>query len=394
MESGNNGDHGRGSLPAKNQEPLVSTIIPAFNAAESLQETLTSVTRQTYRNLDIIVVDDGSTDDTAEIARRHMRLDTRVRLLQKENGGVASARNAGIHASRGEYVAFIDADDLWHRTKIEKQVAVLRAASQNVALVYAPFRLIDEQGSVLGFQRRIGVEGWVLYRHFHANLVGNGSSILVRRTVLEELGGFDTTLRAAGAEGCEDLLLQLRIAARYQFREVPEYLVGYRRRRGSMSSDSEQMLRSGTLAVRMALEECGAIPNLSRDAILVRYEWYRLRRAAQRGQIGKSMHQFFVQFVQNPLLVLILLGDDLMVAVPRGVSRLMAALRHRLSVSYSDVSDRHFYTRDPVADIGSNRPMLMSLVFTRLARFDRAYRPKAALVSLRHSTIERSDFSI
>jgi hypothetical protein len=96
--------------------------------------------------------------------------------------------------------------------------------------------------------------------------------------------------------------------------------------------------------------------------------------------------------VQNPLLELILLGDDLMVAVPRGMSRLMAALLRRLSCP--DVSGRHFYTRNPAADIGSNRPVLMSLVFARLARLDRAYGPKAALVSLRPSTMEGSDFSI
>jgi len=351
--------------------------VPAFNAAETLPETLGSVRNQTYRNLDIVVVDDGSTDDTAAIVHSHMKQEPRLRLLQQRNGGVASARNAGIDAAAGDFVAFIDADDLWHPTKIAKQMALLLSANATMALVYAPFRLIDADGHVLGSQNRIGVDGWVLYRHFHVNLVGNGSAILVRKAVLQELGGFDTSLREAQAEGCEDLLLQLRIAARYQFGEVPEYLVGYRRRPGSMSSDTEQMLRSGMLAVRRALAECGDIPNLSRDTILIRYEWQRLRNAVRRGDFGASIRQFFHQFGVRPLFALVLLIDDLMIAVPKGLRGLARLTRRQLRVASSVIgSSRHFYEFNTLAGIDKRRPILMSLVFDHLARFDRAYRPR------------------
>jgi cellulose synthase/poly-beta-1,6-N-acetylglucosamine synthase-like glycosyltransferase len=305
-----------------------------------------------------------------------MLRDPRARLLQKENGGVASARNAGIHASKGEFVAFIDADDLWHPTKIAKQMAILLSAGPSMALVYAPFRLIDAEGKVLTSQRRVSVNGWVLYRHFHANLVGNGSSILVRKSVVEELGGFDPALRAAGAEGCEDLLLQLRIAARYQFGEVPEYLIGYRRRPGSMSSNAEQMLRSGMLALRTALAECGHIPHLSHDAILIRYEWQRLRSAARRGRFGDGIRQFFRQFSRNPFLVMVLLGDDLIVVASRVLHGSMKAIKGRLGSSFAKSTvPRHFYEFDPASEIGRKRPVLMSLVLGRLARLDQTYRP-------------------
>ena len=374
VENCGRGDHGEES---EEHLPLVSVVMPAFNAAETLPETLMSVRNQTYKNLDLIVVDDGSIDDTAAIVRSHMVHDPRIRLVQKQNGGVASARNAGIHASKGQLVAFIDADDLWHPTKIAKQVAVLLSAGPSMALVYAPFRLIDTNGRVLGSQRRVGVDGWVLYCHFHANLVGNGSSILVRKAVLQALDGFDASLRAAGAEGCEDLLLQLRIAARYQFGEVPEYLVGYRRRPGSMSSDSEQMIKSGMLAVGIALAECGDIPHLSRDAILVRYEWQRLRSAARRGEVGASLRQFIRQTRANPLLAMALLGDDLMTAIPTGFRNLATALRRWFWSSSSEMSfPQHFYLFNPTSGIGHRKPMLMSFIFERLARFDHAYRPK------------------
>jgi glycosyltransferase involved in cell wall biosynthesis len=369
--------HGDAQGRAEDHEPLVSVVVPAFNAAQTLPETLNSVRAQTYQNLDIVIVDDGSTDDTAAIVRNHMTQDPRIRLLSQNNGGVASARNAGIGAAAGDFIAFVDADDLWHPTKIAKQMALLLSASSTTALVYAPFRLIDGDGRVLGSQHRIGVDGWVLYRHFHVNLVGNGSSILVRKAVLKELGGFDTGLRAAGAEGCEDLLLQLRIATRYQFGEVPEYLVGYRQRLGSMSSDTEQMLKSGMLAVRHALAQCGDLPHLSRDAILLRYEWQRVRSAARRGDILASIRQFIHHFRQNPLFAMILLGDDLMIAIPKGFHEVAREMRHRMRFSPAATPSRqHFYDFDPTADIGRGRPILMSLVFDRLARFDRAYRPQ------------------
>jgi Glycosyl transferase family 2 len=83
-------------LADTDHDPIVSVVIPAFNAARTLQETLTSVSQQTYRALDIVVVDDGSTDETAALVRDHIRVDPRVRLVQKPNGGIASARNAGI----------------------------------------------------------------------------------------------------------------------------------------------------------------------------------------------------------------------------------------------------------------------------------------------------------
>ena len=208
--------------------PLVSVVVPAFNAAKTISDTLRSISQQTYAALEIVVVDDGSTDETAEIARHHGETDSRVRVITKLNGGVASARNAGIHCTTGAFVAFIDADDLWHPTKIAKQLKVLLAGGPDMALVYAPFRLIDADGRVLASPHKYGVNGWVIHRHFYSNFVGNGSALLVRRSVLEEFGGFDSCLLQQGAEGCEDLLLQLRIATRYRFGEVSEYLVGYR----------------------------------------------------------------------------------------------------------------------------------------------------------------------
>src|SRR5439155_4413373 len=119
--------------PAKNPSllndtgtPLVTVVIAAFNAMAHIEETCLSALRQTYRSLEVIVVDDGSTDETSRIVQRLAASDSRVRLIRQQNRGVAAARNAGIAAASGEFIAPLDADDLWDSTKIERQVRRLQ----------------------------------------------------------------------------------------------------------------------------------------------------------------------------------------------------------------------------------------------------------------------------
>ena len=353
--------------------PLVSVVVPAFNAAKTIAETLHSISEQTYRVLEIVVVDDGSTDETADIARRRGEVDARLRIVAKSNGGVASARNAGIRSSKGEFVAFIDADDLWHPTKIAKQLAVLLAGGPDMALVYAPFRLIDADGRVLASPHKYGVNGWVIHRHFYSNLVGNGSALLVRRSVLEEFGGFDSWLLQQGAKGCEDLLLQLRIAARYRFGEVSEYLVGYRRQPDSMSSNTDQMIRSGILAVNKALSECRHIPSLSAATMLKRYALQRLRTQVRDGQLRESLWPLLRQIAVSPAFTAGALWSEL-AALAGKVSR--AATRTLLPGRPGNTLP-HFYELDPLDGIDLHHDTATSRALRRLARFDRSYRPLA-----------------
>lgn len=354
--------------------PLVSVVVPALNAGKTIRETLHSISQQTYRAIEVVVVDDGSTDETAEIARRHSVADPRFRVVSKPNGGVASARNEGIGASKGEFVAFIDADDLWHPTKIEKQLATLLSGGGDMALVYSPFRLIDAEGRVLASPHKYGVSGWVLYRHFHTNLVGNGSALLIRRKVLEEFGGFDTSLRRQGAEGCEDLLLQLRIAKRYRFGEVSEYLVGYRKLPDNMSSDADQMIRSGMLAVNKALSECHDVPGLSADAMLKRYEWQRLKVSLRKGRACDGLRSFARQFTADPAFVIRALWTELM-AIP---NKLRGRALSRLGwIVDGGASPQHFYEFDPKTGIDPDHSTATSRALRPLAALDRAYRPKS-----------------
>ena len=129
--------------------PLISVIVPAYNAETFIQRTLDSILTQTYTNIEVLVVDDGSQDRTAEIVESFVEKDSRVTLLKQKNAGVATARNLAIEKSRGEYIAPIDADDIWYPQKLEKQVQCMLEADQSIGLVYAWSVRIDEDDVIV-----------------------------------------------------------------------------------------------------------------------------------------------------------------------------------------------------------------------------------------------------
>jgi glycosyltransferase involved in cell wall biosynthesis len=218
--------------------------VPAYNAEATIDETLRSVRSQTHRELEIIIVDDGSTDSTVSIAKKHAVVDARIRVISQKNSGVATARNTGWWTARSNYIAFVDADDLWAPTKIERQLDALLSGGENVGLVYTWFREIDEKGRILKRAADRRISGNVLEHILSGNFVGNGSSALVRRRALVEVGGFEPALQVAGAHGCEDWLFYYRVAVKFDFALVPDHLTGYRSHAERMSSNRPRMLRS------------------------------------------------------------------------------------------------------------------------------------------------------
>lgn len=175
-----------------NGAPLVSVVIPAYNAARFIERTLKSALRQTYRNLQILLIDDGSTDDTRPLAGAVIGNDDRVRIISVPNGGVAKARNIGIAESTGGFVAFLDADDLWHPRKIELQLTTLLASNDDRAsAVYAFSRVIDLDDRVMRSANTYACGGYVLARLLYAKFIGNGSSLLVRREAAVRVGGMN-----------------------------------------------------------------------------------------------------------------------------------------------------------------------------------------------------------
>jgi glycosyltransferase involved in cell wall biosynthesis len=234
---------------SSSQSHLVSVVIPAFNAEATIHDTLRSVRSQTHLNLEIIVVDDGSTDRTGSIVESHASSDPRVTLISQANAGVAAARNVGWRSAHSDLIAFLDADDLWAPSKIEKQLEVMLSGGESVGLVYTWFCLIDEQNRIRAEVAGRQIEGDVLEQALTLNFIGNGSSTLIRRRLLIEIGGYDTSLRDADAQGCEDMQLYYRIARKAHYGLVPEHLTGYRVVVNRMSSDRLRMFRSFSMVV-------------------------------------------------------------------------------------------------------------------------------------------------
>lgn len=223
---------------------LVSVIIPAFNAEPYIRDTLRSVLGQTHQELDVIVVDDGSTDSTAEIVSDYCRSDPRVRLLRQPNLGVATARNHALSQAHGTYLAPVDADDLWHPRKIERQLEIIRRDGPQIGVVYCWVCVIDETGSVIEYKRPRPPGSQAFLQLAGSNFVGCASVPLMRTAAVVSAGGYDADFRRAGAEGCEDYSLYLKLAESWQFALVPDFLVGYRQTAKSMSANVLQMQRS------------------------------------------------------------------------------------------------------------------------------------------------------
>lgn len=240
--------------------PLVSVIVAAYNAAPFIEETCRSAMHQTHTNLEIIVVDDGSTDRTAEIVSALSAEDPRVRLISQPNAGVAAARNRALAAASGEFVAPLDADDLWDPTKIARQVQRFADAGPDCGLVYCWWVWIDVAGRLLDSSPGWRVEGHMLHRLVEVNFTGSASVPLYRRADLDAIGGFDTSLRDLGAQGCEDWDVALKVAERRSVAVAPAVLVGYRRRADSLSAARDTMWRSQTLVLSRLAARDRTIP--------------------------------------------------------------------------------------------------------------------------------------
>ena len=252
---------------AGSRRPLVSVIIPAFNAQATLREAASSALASTYGDLELIIVDDGSTDATRELADELGRADPRVRVVTRANGGLSAALNSGFAAAQGDYIARLDADDLWHPAKLERQIE-LALGDPELAFIFTWVRYVDEDGCVVRDGPRQSFPRRALCRGLYESIVGGGSSALMKRSAVIAAGGCDERLRS-----WEDLLLQLKISARHPVGCVPEHLVGYRVRPGSLSQDPAQMLRTW----RTVREEVKALFPVIPAAV---HAWAHCRRCA------------------------------------------------------------------------------------------------------------------
>jgi glycosyltransferase involved in cell wall biosynthesis len=226
---------------------LVSAIIPAYNASAYIADAIDSVLAQTYPAVEIIVTNDGSTDRTPDVLASYAGS---ITVVDQPNRGLAAARNRAVRAARGEYLAFLDADDVWHPGKIARQVDVLCAQPQHV-LVHTKADYIDANGHpvVVPESSWVGtIHGDCTHRLLDHNAV-TVSSVLMRRQLL------DAEPFRPGMQGCEDWELWLRLSLKGPFAYISEPLTTYRLHEANMSSGTMPMLRASIAAIKTFLQQ-------------------------------------------------------------------------------------------------------------------------------------------
>lgn len=263
--------------------PLISVIIPAYNAQKTIQETINSVLEQTFTDWELIVIDDGSQDDTVKVVKNIT--DPRIKIFSYPNARQAVSRNRGLAQATGDYIAFLDADDQWSADKLEAQFNTLKA-NPSAAVAYSWTNWIDESSQ---FLRRGGYpqfNGNVYSQMLLGNFLENGSNPLIKSQALAKIGNFDPALTPA-----EDWDLYLRLAACYQFALVPAAQIFYRVSAESASSQLVNLELACLQVVKKAFEQApSSLKYLQRDSLANLYK-YLTFKALEGGLTASKARQ-------------------------------------------------------------------------------------------------------
>jgi glycosyltransferase involved in cell wall biosynthesis len=222
--------------------PEISVVVPAYNCAATIRQTLVSISNQTFTDIEIIVVDDGATDATSEILGAFE--DRRLRVVRQVNRGLAGARNTGIHNARGKYIAFCDADDIWEAEKLERHYLHLES-DPNIGISFAGSSMIDQNGQQLKISQRPKLKNISAADVFKRNPIGNGSAAVVRREAFDSIAyrpyaeterdwWFDESMRQS-----EDIDAWMRfvLASDWKIEGIEGLLTRYRIQAGGLSAN-------------------------------------------------------------------------------------------------------------------------------------------------------------
>lgn len=224
-----------------NKRPKISVVLPTYNRAQLLKRSIQSVLDQTYKDFEVIVVDDGSTDNTEEVVRRLIIKDKRVRFIKfKENKGANAARNAGIRASRGKFVAFQDSDDVWNPIKLAVQIKVLNKAPKEVGAVYCAWRVVGEKSKIMPPKRILNKSGNIHKVLLRGNFITT-QVVVLKKDCFRKVGLFDENLPRY-----QDWEMWIRVAKYYNFKFIDKLLVIQYMQKKSISANREaQVLATG-----------------------------------------------------------------------------------------------------------------------------------------------------
>ena len=248
----------------------MSVITTVYNAESFLEATLRSLLAQTFTDFEAVVIDDGSTDGSADLVERIALGEPRIRLVRQTNQGFSRAVNRGLAEARGTLIAFLDHDDLWRPEKLERQIDRLRVDPQ-AGFVGCYSALLDANQRCTGWRFGTNARGAVYPRMRDCDLVAGGSVPLIRREVIEQAGHFDPSPEVQGRSDWE---AWLRMSRHCEFTTVEEILVGYVRRPSNYSADYARMIRAGVAVLAKAAVQDPELHGL------------RLRRALARDVFG------------------------------------------------------------------------------------------------------------
>lgn len=284
---------------------LVSVVIPAYNAAAFVKNAIDSVLIQTYKNREILVVNDGSTDNTADQLANY---GDAITVLSQVNGGLSSARNLGIKQARGEFIAFLDADDYWMPDKLKLQVSCM-LANQALGFCSTRTQVVDPSGKPTGTwdcpERNCTTLKTIFSRH--ASIPGSGSSVMARRHLFDSVGLFDTEL-----ECLEDIDMWMRLAATCEYECIDSLQTVIVKSTTSMSSNLDKMRNS---AVKVMQKNRDLLPEKDRSrfwqraysGMLTDYVKWELREGRRSAAISHILEAFLRSPIEKARLKLGLL---------------------------------------------------------------------------------------
>ncbi len=312
--------------------PKVSVVVPAYNVSHYIEDALRSLQHQSFKEFEVLIVDDGSTDNTAEIVKPYVKSDPRFQLWQKQNGGLSSARNHGIRHARGEYIALLDGDDVYHPDKLARHVATLNHHPE-VGVVYSASQAIRDDGKPTPiYLSGKPVHSEPLLALLCKNFIGHGSNAVFRRSLINEVGEFDETLRSS-----EDIDFWLRIATtrKWQFYREKSTLCYYRVRPSGLSFNVAQMQRCTEQVIQSAYQRS---PQLVKPMLPTAYAYmyrYLARLSLQGGNLDQASH--FIDkalacnwsiFYRDPRSLLTLLAVRLAPLAKLGIRQALGSARY------------------------------------------------------------------
>lgn len=272
--------------------PLISVVIPAYNSEKTIQATIESVLNQTFADFELIIINDGSTDSTLHIISKIK--DSRIKTFSFENAGGNVSRNRGLKYAFGEFVSFLDADDIWTPDKLASQLQTLQQNPQ-ASVAYSWTDYINEIGEFLLSGTHITVNGDIYEKLLMHNFLENGSNPLIKKEAIISLGGFDETLTAA-----QDWDMWLRLASKFEFVCVPTVHILYRVSANSVSSNLDRQEKACLKVLNKAYQIRPLIVNDSFNISLANIYKYLTCKALQKPfnrQKGLAAARFLYKYV-------------------------------------------------------------------------------------------------